>query len=99
MTKRESHDREKVKTERKDDGTMKFSRGVVKCRIPILILAAVLMIPAVLGMAETRINYDMLDYLPGDMDTVTGQNELMEEFGKGAFSFIIVEDKSVAKRS
>lgn len=87
-------------TERKDDGTMKFSRGVVKCRIPILILAAVLMIPAVLGMAGTRINYDMLDYLPGDMDTVTGQNELMEEFGKGAFSFIIVEDmpgKDVSK--
>lgn len=79
---------------------MKFSRGVVKCRIPILILAAVLMIPAVLGMAGTRINYDMLDYLPGDMDTVTGQNELMEEFGKGAFSFIIVEDmpgKDVSK--
>ena len=79
---------------------MKFSRGVVKCRIPILILAAVLMIPAVLGMAGTRINYDMLDYLPEDMDTVAGQNELMEEFGKGAFSFIIVEDmpaKDVSK--
>ena len=73
---------------------MKFSKGVVNCRIAILILAAVLMIPAVLGMAGTRINYDMLDYLPEDMDTVAGQNGLMEEFGKGAFSFIIVEDMS-----
>lgn len=79
---------------------MRFSKAVVKCRVPILILALVLMVPAVLGMAGTRINYDMLDYLPEDMDTVTGQNELMEEFGKGAFSFIIVEDmaaKDVAK--
>ncbi len=79
---------------------MKFSKGVVKLRIPILILALVLMVPAALGMAKTRVNYDMLDYLPEDMDTVTGQNELMEEFGKGAFSFIIVEDmpmKDVAK--
>ncbi len=73
---------------------MKFSKGVVNCRIAILILAAVLMIPAVLGMAGTRINYDMLDYLPEGMDTVAGQNGLMEEFGKGAFSFIIVEDMS-----
>ncbi len=71
---------------------MRFSKGVVKFRIPILILAVALMIPALLGMVGTRINYDMLDYLPEDMDTVIGQNELMEEFGKGAFSFIIVED-------
>ena len=79
---------------------MRFSKAVVKYRVPILILAIVLMVPSVLGMAGTRINYDMLDYLPEDMDTVTGQNELMEEFGKGAFSFIIVEDmpdKDVSK--
>ena len=50
------------------------------------------MIPAVIGIANTRINYDMLNYLPEDMDTIIGQNELMEDFGKGAFSFIIVED-------
>lgn len=79
---------------------MHFSKAVVKCRIPILILSLLLMIPSVMGMAATRINYDMLDYLPDDMDTVIGQNELMEDFGKGAFSFIIVEDmpnKDVAK--
>lgn len=71
---------------------MKFSKAVVKYRIPILIITLVLMIPSVLGMIGTRINYDMLDYLPDDMDTVIGQNELMEDFGKGAFSFIVVED-------
>lgn len=71
---------------------MKFSKAVVKFRVPIIIAAVVLMIPALFGMIVTRINYDMLDYLPSDMDTVIGQNELLDEFGKGAFSFIIVED-------
>ena len=71
---------------------MRFSKAVVKHRILILIVVLVLMIPSVLGMAGTRINYDMLDYLPEDMETVIGQNELLEDFGKGAFSFIIVED-------
>ena len=78
---------------------MKFSEAVVKRRILILIIAAVLMIPSVLGIAATRINYDMLNYLPEDMDTVKGQNLLTEEFGKGAFSFIVTEnmpDKEVS---
>ena len=59
---------------------------------PILIVALVLLVPAVFGMVNTRINYDMLDYLPEDMDTVIGQNELLEDFGKGAFSLLVVED-------
>lgn len=71
---------------------MHFPKAVVKYRIPILIIAVLLMIPSVLGLIGTRINYDMLDYLPDDMDTVIGQNELLEDFGKGAFSLIIVED-------
>ena len=71
---------------------MRFSKAVVKCRIPILIIAIALLIPSVLGMAATRINYDMLDYLPEDMDTVIGQNELMEDFGKGAFSMLVIEN-------
>lgn len=71
---------------------MRFSKAVVKHRILILIVVLALMIPSVLGMTGTRINYDMLDYLPEDMETVIGQNELLEDFGKGAFSFIIVED-------
>ena len=71
---------------------MKLSKAIVKYRIPILILAVVLLIPATIGYLNTRVNYDMLDYLPEDMDTVIGQNELLEDFGKGAFSFIIVEN-------
>ena len=71
---------------------MKFSKTVVKMRIPILIATLVLMIPAAIGMAKTRINYDMLNYLPDSMETVRGQDELMKDFGKGAFSFIIVEN-------
>ncbi len=71
---------------------MRFSKAVVKGRVPILIVTLLLMIPAVLGMVGTRINYDMLDYLPSDMDTVVGQELLKEDFGKGAFSFIILED-------
>lgn len=79
---------------------MRFSRAVVKYRVLILVLVVLLLVPSVIGMINVRINYDMLDYLPSDMDTVIGQNKLMEEFGKGAFSFIIVEDmpeKDVAK--
>ena len=71
---------------------MKVSRAVVKLRVPIVILTLILMIPSVLGMLNTRINYDMLTYLPESMDTVKGQNILLDEFGKGAFSFIILED-------
>ena len=71
---------------------MGFSKFIVKFRVPILVLAIVLMIPSALGMIATRVNYDMLDYLPDTMDTVIGQEELLEDFGKGAFSLIIVED-------
>lgn len=71
---------------------MRFSKAVVKHRILILTVTVLLMIPAVIGMVNTRINYDMLTYLPEDMDTVIGQEALMEDFGKGAFSFIIVEN-------
>ena len=71
---------------------MRFSKAVVKHRAAILIVALILMVPSFLGMAGTRINYDMLDYLPDDMDTVVGQNELTADFGKGAFSLLVVED-------
>ena len=71
---------------------MRFSKAVVKHRVLILMIAVALMIPSVLGMVGTRVNYDMLDYLPEDMDTVKGQNELLEDFGKGAFSLVIVEN-------
>ncbi len=79
---------------------IKFGKGVVKLRVPILIFTLALMIPSALGMAATRINYDMLTYLPGDIETMVGQDILMDEFGKGAFSFVIVEgmeEKEAAK--
>ncbi len=79
---------------------MRFGKSVVKFRVAILVLTVVLMIPSVIGMIATRVNYDMLNYLPGDMETVIGQKELMKDFNKGAFSYIIFEDmpeKDVAK--
>ncbi len=79
---------------------MKFGKAVVKNRVLILIIAVALMIPAVLGYLFTRVNYDMLNYLPEQLETVKGQNYLMEDFGKGAFSFLIIEDmddKDIAK--
>lgn len=78
---------------------MKFAKSVVKYRIPILLTAALLMLPSFYCMTHTRINYDMLAYLPDDMDTVKGQDELMEDFGKGAFSFIVVEGMPVSEVS
>lgn len=71
---------------------MRFSKAVIKYRIPILILTVILMIPSVIGMINTRVNYDMLTYLPSDMETVVGQNELLKDFDKGAFTFLIFED-------
>ena len=73
---------------------MKIAKGIVKNRFVILVIALALMVPSLIGMLKTRINYDMLTYLPEDMDTVKGQNVLMDEFGKGAFSFIVVEGMS-----
>lgn len=68
---------------------MKFGKWVVKCRIPILILAVALLVPSLIGMIMTRINYDMLTYLPGDIDTVVGQDILMDEFGKEPFPSLL----------
>lgn len=71
---------------------MKFGKAVVKSRIAILIVAIVLLIPSVLGMIFTRVNYDMLNYLPDSLDTIKGQDYLLEDFDKGAFSFLIFEN-------
>lgn len=71
---------------------MKFAKFVVKCRHLILIVALALMVPSVIGMAATRINYDMLNYLPDNIDTIEGANILLDDFGTGAFSMIVVED-------
>ncbi len=71
---------------------MKLGKAVVKCRVLILVLAVALLIPSVLGMIHTRVNYDMLNYLPDSLDTVKGQQYMLDDFGKGAFSFLIFED-------
>lgn len=70
---------------------MKFGNAVVKYRIVILIIAVLLLIPSVLGMIFTRVNYDMLNYLPDSLDTIKGQEYLLEDFDKGAFSFLIFD--------
>lgn len=73
---------------------IRFGKGVVKHRFLILIISIVLLIPAVIGYINTGINYDLLSYLPKDIETMKGQDILVEEFGTGAFSFFIVEDKN-----
>jgi predicted RND superfamily exporter protein len=72
----------------------KLSHAIVKYRNVILIVCVLLLIPSLIGMSKTRINYDMLTYLPDDLETVKGQDILLNEFGKGAFSLVIVEGMS-----
>ena len=77
----------------------KFGKAVVKARIPILILAFILLIPSALGYFHTRTNYDILTYLPKDIETMKGQDILAKDFGTGAFSTVVVEgmtDKDIA---
>lgn len=69
----------------------KFGRGVVKIRVPILILSLALLVPAFFGYVNTRVNYDILSYLPGEIETMAGQDILVDEFGTGAFSMMVVE--------
>ena len=76
-----------------------FGKAVVRLRILIVILALVLAVPAAIGMLKTRINYDILSYLPEDIDTMKGQQIMLDEYGKGGFAFVVVEgmeDKDVA---
>ncbi|MBE5872043.1 MAG: hypothetical protein E7294_12425 [Lachnospiraceae bacterium] len=77
-----------------------FSKGIVKCRFIILIISVVLLIPSAIGYFGTRINYDVLTYLPKDIETMVGQDILVDEFGTGAFSMIVTEGlpyKDIAK--
>ena len=71
---------------------IKFGKGVVKYRIMILILAFALLVPAGISFINTRINFDILSYLPGEIETMKGQDILVEEFGTGAISFVVIED-------
>ena len=77
-----------------------WSRGVVKLRVPILIVSVLLLIPSIFGFVSTRINYDILSYLPSDIETMKGQDIMLDEFGKGGFSLVMLdgmEDKDVEK--
>ncbi|MCR5816285.1 MAG: MMPL family transporter [Ruminococcus sp.] len=76
------------------------SRAIVKLRVPILIISVLLLIPAFIGMINCRINYDILSYLPGEIDSMKGQDIMLEDFGKGGYAYVIIEgmdDKDVAK--
>ena len=68
-----------------------FGKAVVKARIPILIISVLLLIPALIGYMGTRVNYDILSYLPKDIETMKGQDILKDEFGTGAYSMLVVE--------
>lgn len=69
----------------------KFGNLIVKLRIPILILSVLLLIPAAIGYFNTKVNYDILYYLPGDIDTMKGQDILLDDFGKGAYAMVVVD--------
>ena len=69
----------------------KFGKGVVKCRVLILILSIVLLVPSAIGYFNTRVNYDILSYLPDEIETMKGQEILKDDFGIGAFSLCVVE--------
>ena len=71
---------------------LRIAKGIVKCRIPILILSVLLLIPSSLGFLSTRINYDIFSYLPGDIETMQGQDILLDEFGKGAYGIFVCND-------
>ena len=79
---------------------MKLGKKIVALRVPILILALVLLIPSAIGYLNTRTNYDILTYLPKDIETMKGQDILAEDFGTGAFSMVVIEgmeDKDIVK--
>lgn len=73
---------------------IKFGKFVANHRVLILIIALLLIIPSAIGYFNTRVNYDILSYLPKDIDTMVGQDIMKEKFGKGGFSFVITEGMS-----
>lgn len=84
----------------KEDMMIKFGKWIAKHKVLIVIISMLLLIPSFLGMAATRVNYDILSYLPDSLETVEGQDIMVDEFGMGAFSMVVVEDmelKDVAK--
>ena len=70
----------------------KFGKVIVKLRIPILVLSILLLIPSAIGYVNTRVNYDILYYLPDEIETMQGQDILMKDFNKGAYAMVVVQD-------
>ena len=71
---------------------VKAGKWIAKHRVLILIVSALLMIPSFFGIVNTRVNYDLLSYLPEHLETVKGQDILVDEYGMGSFSMVVVED-------
>ena len=69
----------------------KIRKVIVKYRVAILVFGILMLIPSAMGYLKTRVNYDILYYLPDDIETMKGQDILQEDFGKGAFAMEIVE--------
>lgn len=70
----------------------RFGKAIVKLRVPIMIFSILLLIPSAIGYIKTRVNYDILYYLPGEIETMQGQEILLEDFGKGAYAMVVVEN-------
>ena len=71
---------------------IKVGKWIAKHKVLIVLISMILLIPSVIGMAATRVNYDILSYLPDSLETVEGQDIMVDEFGMGAFSMVVVED-------
>lgn len=75
----------------------KLAKGIVKCRIVVFLAAVLLLIPSAVGYFNTRVNYDILSYLPEDIETMKGQDILLDQFGVGGFSMFMVEGMSISE--
>lgn len=71
---------------------VKVGKGIARHRILVLLIGVLLIVPSIIGIAKTKVNYDLLSYLPDHLETVKGQDILVDEFGMGAFSMVVVED-------
>ena len=71
---------------------VKIGKKIAKWKWFFFLLAIVLLVPAGIGISRTKVNYDILSYLPEDLETVKGQEIMVDQFGTGAFSMVVVED-------
>lgn len=74
---------------------IKVGKWIAKHRVLMLLIGFLLVIPSVIGIANTRVNYDLLSYLPEHLETVKGQDIMVDEYGMGAFSMVVVENMNM----